>query len=143
VAEKLTAEFGKGHWSLAGTERGVLLGIRDAGVFVARDEGRLIASVTLSTKKPWAIDKSYFQTSRKPLYLTSMAIDPALQGRGLGRECLARTLRIAREWPSDAVRLDAYDTAAGAGEFYRKSGFTEVGRVVYRDTPLIYYEMLL
>jgi len=39
--------------------------------------------------------------------------------------------------------LDAYDTAAGAGEFYRKCGFEEVGRVIYRGTPLIYYQMLL
>ena len=29
---------------------------------------------------------------------------------------------------------------AGAGPFYEKCGFTEMGRVTYRITPLIYYE---
>jgi hypothetical protein len=44
---------------------------------------------------------------------------------------------------ADAIRLDAYDGAVGAGAFYAKYGFKEVGRVVYRGTPLIYFELLL
>jgi hypothetical protein len=51
--------------------------------------------------------------------------------------------RIARDWPADAIRLDAYDAPAGAGGFYATCGYTEVGRVRYRGTPLIYYELLL
>jgi hypothetical protein len=39
--------------------------------------------------------------------------------------------------------LDAYDAAAGAGDFYAKRGFPEVGRVTYRGTPLIDFELLL
>jgi GNAT superfamily N-acetyltransferase len=52
-------------------------------------------------------------------------------------------LRLARAWPADALRLDAYDAEAGAGTFYRKCGFREVGRVTYRSDPLIYYELLV
>ena len=48
-----------------------------------------------------------------------------------------------RDWPGDALRLDAYDDPCGAGEFYTKCGFEEVGRATYRGTPLIYYELLL
>jgi len=48
-----------------------------------------------------------------------------------------------REWPGDAIRLDAYDADAGAGGFYSNCGFREVGRVNYRGTPLVYYELLL
>jgi hypothetical protein len=44
---------------------------------------------------------------------------------------------------ADAIRLDAYDGTVGAGAFYAKYGFKEVGRVVYRGTPLIYFELLL
>jgi hypothetical protein len=43
----------------------------------------------------------------------------------------------------DAVRLDAYDAVAGAGPFYEKCGFREVGRATYRITPLVYYELTL
>jgi hypothetical protein len=45
-------------------------------------------------------------------------------------------------WPSDAIRLGAYDADAGAGAFYEKCGFQEVGRATYRTVPLIYFEML-
>jgi hypothetical protein len=48
-----------------------------------------------------------------------------------------------RAWPGDAIRLDAYDAEAGAGKFYAKCGFRERGRVVYRKTPLIYFELIL
>jgi ribosomal protein S18 acetylase RimI-like enzyme len=51
--------------------------------------------------------------------------------------------RIARACGADAIRLDAYDATAGAGGFYAKCGFTEKGRVTYRNAPLIYYELLL
>jgi hypothetical protein len=46
-------------------------------------------------------------------------------------------------WPADAVRLDAYQGPAGAGGFYERCGFREVGRAAYRGTPLIYFELLL
>ena len=75
--------------------------------------------------------------------LMAMAVSPDDQRKGIGRLCIDETRRIAGEWPSDAIRLDAYDAAAGAGEFYRKCGFKEVGRATYRNVPLIYFEILV
>lgn len=72
-----------------------------------------------------------------------MALDPSMQRRGIGRRCMAQARKIARAWPADAIRLDAYEGDAGAGEFYLKCGFREVGRVTYRRTPLVYFEMVL
>ncbi len=125
------------------TGKGVLFTVRHASVFIVRSREHVIATLTLSTRKPWAIDKSCFASSLCPLYLTSMAVHPRHQRRGLGRHCLVEAQRVAREWPSGAIRLDAYDSAIGAGEFYRKCGFREVGRATYRNTPLIYFELLL
>lgn len=143
VAEDLTARFGQGTWSHFGTEKGVLFLMRTSRVYVATNQGEIIASVTLSTKKPWAIDRKYFSPCQRPIYLVGTAVDPARQHQGIGRLCLEEAKRIAKEWPGDAIRLDAYDATAGAGEFYRKCGFREVGRASYRNTPLIYFEMLL
>lgn len=143
VAERLTRDFGKGHWSQGGTESGVIRDMAIPGLYVARDGGKLIASLRLAAKKPWAIDPAYFSASQSPLYLTSMAVDPDRQRQGVGRGCMIDALRIARERSANAIRLDAYDSVAGAGGFYEKCGFREVGRVVYRNTPLIYYEMLI
>jgi GNAT superfamily N-acetyltransferase len=125
------------------TEKGVLFCMRDSSVYVATNRSKLIATLTLSTTKPWAIDKKYFSPSNWPLYLTAMAVDPDRQRKGVGRRCLAEAIRIVKDWPGDAIRLDAYDAASGAGEFYRKCGFREVGRASYRNTPLIYFELLL
>jgi GNAT superfamily N-acetyltransferase len=143
VAERITRDFGRGHWSSAMSEKGVLFALRSSRVFVARKRAKVIATLQLATKKPWAIDKSYFSNSQRPLYLIGMAVDVRFQRRCIGRAMLEEVKHIARDWPADAIRLDAYDFAGGAGGFYAKCGFQEVGRVTYRKTPLIYYELLL
>jgi GNAT superfamily N-acetyltransferase len=143
VAERLTRDFGHGHWSWQGSESSVVRDLATPGLFVAREGGGILATLRLATKKPWAIDTAYFAPSTAPLYLTSMAVDPDRQRQGIGRACMVEAVRLAREKKADAIRLDAYDAPAGAGGFYVKCGFQEVGRVIYRDNPLIYYELLL
>ncbi|SRR5271156_2766018 len=143
VAQDLTSRYGKGHWSSNVSDKGVLFAMTRATVYAARYRRRLVAMLALSTRKPWAIDKTYFSASERPLYLTSMAVAPDKQRKGIGRLCIESAREMARKWPGDAIRLDAYDAAAGGGEFYRKCGFREVGRVKYRGNPLIYFEMLL
>jgi len=99
--------------------------------------------VRLATRKPWAIDTRYFEPSDRPLYLVDMAVLPERQGRGIGRRLVEAAVTTAVGWKAEAIRLDAYDHAAGAGGFYEKCGFTEVGRASYREVPLVYYQMLL
>jgi GNAT superfamily N-acetyltransferase len=70
-------------------------------------------------------------------------VHPDFQLRGFGRQMLEGAIAVARSLPADAIFLDSYDAQAGAGEFYARCGYREVGRVVYRETPLIYFEMLL
>jgi GNAT superfamily N-acetyltransferase len=143
AADRLSALYGEGHWSRESTERGILNTMRTSRVLVAKRGTVPVATVTLATKKPWAIDVSYFTPRPRVLYLLSMAVDPEVQRQGIGRTCIDQALAIARGWPVDTVRLDAYDADAGAGGFYLSCGFTEVGRVVYRNVPLIYFERLL
>ncbi len=143
VAIDLTDRYGRGPWSMKTSEKGVLYGMRTSRVYVARKGGEIVATLRLATKKPWAIDTSYFTPVERPIYLLAMAVAPAQQRRGLGSRCFDEAKRIARALPADAIRLDAYDTEAGAGGFYARCGCREVGRVVYGNMPLIYYEALL
>jgi GNAT superfamily N-acetyltransferase len=143
VAQHLTGLHGHGPWSGKGTEKGALYAMRISRVFVAREGSEIIATLRLATKKPWAIDTSYFTACVKPLYLLAMAVKPARQRQGIGRRCLEEATRLTKAWPADAIRLDAFACEAGAGGFYASCGYTEVGRVTYRNTPLIYYEILL
>jgi GNAT superfamily N-acetyltransferase len=144
VSADLTRRFGKGHWSSAVSDAGVARGIdKTSRVLVARQHGRIVATLRLTTKKPWAIDPVYFAAVARPLYLLDMVVEPALQRQGVGRHLLSSAAEIARDWPADAIRLDAYDSPAGAGPFYAKCGYAEVGRVTFHGVPLIYFERLL
>jgi GNAT superfamily N-acetyltransferase len=143
AAGALTARFGAGHWSSLVSERGALLAQRHARVRVGRDGRRIFTVLRLATKKPWAIDVSYFTPVKRPLYVTGMAVSVAHQGQGLGRLALEDARAVAITWPADAIRLDAYDAEAGAGPFYARCGFRERGRVVYKGDALRYYELLL
>lgn len=143
AAGALTARYGPGVWSALVTERGAVQALRHARVRVGRDGRRVLTVLRLATKKPWAIDTSYFTPVRRPLYLTGMAISVAHQGRGFGRSALQDAVAVAAAWPADAIRLDTFDADAGAGGFYARCGFRERGRVVYKGDPLIYYELLL
>jgi GNAT superfamily N-acetyltransferase len=142
VAERLTREFGRGHWLSCPTDRSVLRSIATSRVLVARGNGTLLGTLRLATKKPWAIDVSYFTPVSRALYLHDMAVDPALLGRGIGKHLIRAARTAATQWPATAIRLDAYDAAAGASPFYVKCGFREVGRRVYRSVPLIYLELV-
>lgn len=144
ASEDLTERFGAGHWSGLASERGVAWEIRQGGkTLIARRGKSIVGTLRIATRKPWAIDVSYFTQCKQPWYLTNMAVDPAHQGLGIGTRCVLAAVNAVRKEGGDAVRLDAYDAVAGAGPFYEKCGFTERGRVTYRITPLVYYELLV
>jgi GNAT superfamily N-acetyltransferase len=143
VSDHLATQFPGILHSAGITEKGIRFAMSRATVYVALQRRQVVAALTLSTRKPWAIDTAYFSATATPLYLTDMAVHPRRQRKGLGRQCIAQAIEIARQWPATAIRLDAYDAAYGAGEFYSKCGFSEVGRAAYRQTPLIYFELLL
>jgi GNAT superfamily N-acetyltransferase len=146
ASAELTNRFGTGFWSSPPSERGILAKMRKpkfSRTLIARSDRQIVGTLRLHTMKPWAIDAAYFTTARRPLYLTGMAVHPIVQRKGVGRILLKEAQAIARVWPADAIRLDAFDSAAGAGPFYAKCGFREVAHVIYKKNPLIYFERIL
>lgn len=135
--------FGNNRWSTTITEKSVARGLKSSRVLVARRHGRIISMLRMEAKKPWAIDLKYFTPVAKAVYLHDVDVDPRVQGSGVGRQLIERAKAVARGWPVDAIRLDAYDGSSGGGTFYRQCGFTEVGRAVYRGVPLVYFEFVL
>lgn len=142
AAAGLTEKHGWGAWTGKVTDKGVLWDLRRGRIVLAMNGKRIAGTMSLGTIKPWAIDRSYFTKVKRALYLTSMAVDPELQGQGVGRFMLDAARKVALDWPADALRLDAFDAKAGAGGFYATCGFAERGRATYRDAKLIYYEWL-
>jgi len=143
AADRLSERHGRGTWSGRCTERGVRFDMTRATVFVARHGPDIVGTMALGARKPWSIDVAYFTPVARPLYLTGMAVHPDYQRQGMGRAMIEESLRIARDWPADAIRLDAFDAPAGAGPFYERCGFRERGRRTYRTSPLVYYERVL
>ncbi len=135
--------FGKNRWSTTINEKSVARGLKSSRVLVARRHGRIVGTLRMATEKPWAIDLRYFTPVAKAVYLHDIDVDPLLQRSSIGRQLIERAKAVAREWPVGAIRLDAYDGSSGGGPFYRKCGFTEVGRAVYRGVPLVYFECVL
>jgi GNAT superfamily N-acetyltransferase len=142
AADRLTRDFGDGHWSAHTNEASVLRDMKASRVIAIRERGTIVGTLTLQTKKPWAIDVSYFTPCQKALYLINMAVAPDRQRTGVGRELMMEALLVARAFPADAIRLDAYDAPAGAGPFYFKCGYTQVGGISYRGVPLLYFELM-
>jgi ribosomal protein S18 acetylase RimI-like enzyme len=143
AAADLTARYGRDWWSRGSTVKGATYEMRISKVYVHRSRGKPVATFRLATRKPWSINPAYFIPVKRVFYLHSLAVHPKLQGRGIGTKCLEAAARFAASGRAQAIRLDAFDHAAGARAFYRKGGFRECGRVTYRGVPLIYFERLL
>jgi ribosomal protein S18 acetylase RimI-like enzyme len=144
VAAVLTKRHGIGHWSSMSTEKGIRARMKRSSVYIVRQRGGApVATLELTDRKPWAIDRRYFTPLDRPLYLIGMAVAPGSQRNGIGSRCIRDAVKICKQRPADALCLDAYDAPAGAAGFYRKCGFVEVGRAIYRNTPLIYFELLV
>lgn len=143
VAEDLGRRHGEGHWSRPETEHGVLRRVLLSDVVLARLDAAIVGTLTLQRKKPWAIDRSLLTPGVSYVYMVSMAVAPGRQRTGIGRRLLAEADRAALDAGAGAIALDAYDAPAGAGGFYARCGYREIGRKTYRGVPLIYFERVL
>jgi len=140
VAHGMTLKFGEGHWSAGPSKAQVLRQTRASHVLVARRDTEIIGKVRLARALPWPIDSSCFTPAKAPLYVLGLAVAPAMRGQGIGRFLMEAAKDTARSLHAEALWLDAYDHAAGAGPFYVECGFRMVGRTKYREVPLCYYE---
>jgi ribosomal protein S18 acetylase RimI-like enzyme len=143
AAHDLTVKHGQGHWSAVATEKGVLNGMSKAKVLVALNGGDVIGTLRLTSSRPWVIDPAYFTPVPRPVYLVDMAVRPGYQRLGVGRSLIEQAKTLSTALSGDSIRLDAYAGVAGAGGFYEKCGFTEMGQIVYKTVPHIYFEWLI
>jgi GNAT superfamily N-acetyltransferase len=121
----------------------VLRRIRNTDVRLVRRGDDIVGTFALQQKTPWAPGPAFFTPRVRCLYLLNVAVTPRLKRCGIGRLMLDEADRLARVASTEAIRLDAFDGPIGAGPFYERCGYREVGRTVYRGTPVIYYERLL
>ena len=103
-------------------------------VWVLEEDGQFIGTFTLDFDLPEEYAANWFTEPQvSAAYLHRLAVDPDIQGRGLGAHCLREVERVARQSGAAWLRFDAYSRNPGIQTFYRKQGFT----------PLREFEMTL
>lgn len=140
VAQRLTLDHGGGPWSACPSRAMVIRQMRASHMLVARRGAEIVGTVRLIRANPLLLDAQAFTPVGVALYLIGLAVAPLVRGQGIGRELVETCKEVARSWPAQALWLDCYDTVAGAGPFYEKCGFRQVGPVVFKDAPLRFYE---
>lgn len=96
-------------------------------VWVLQEEGQCIGTFTLDFVLPDEYQAAWFhEPAAKAAYLHRLAVDPRIQGRGLGAHCLREVERVAREAGAQWLRFDAYSRNTGIQTFYQKQGYTRL-----------------
>lgn len=97
--------------------------VRNESVQVVRQNGRIVASVTLLDRDP---------VFRGPdgaaaLYVHLLMVARSHSGQGLGARILGRAEALARDRGADRVRLDAAAENQGLQQWYEDRGYQTVG----------------
>jgi ribosomal protein S18 acetylase RimI-like enzyme len=97
--------------------------VRARETWEALEDGRVVASLTLSAAAPAFYDLSYFDAREPARYLSSLAVEPREQQRGLGRACVEWALAAAGAAGARSVRLDTAGDNEPAQAFFDALGF--------------------
>jgi ribosomal protein S18 acetylase RimI-like enzyme len=108
-------------------------------MLVARQGEEIVGTMRLIEANQGLFGFRHFTPANVAVYLIGLAVSPQSRGRGVGRQLVDFATQAARDWPADALWLDTYDHAAGAGGFYEKCGFRRVGES-FNQAALRYYE---
>jgi uncharacterized damage-inducible protein DinB/GNAT superfamily N-acetyltransferase len=104
--------------------------------FVAERRGRLVGTVTVCGPydpgtAPWTADVPSFR-DRDTAHLHQFAVDPELQGMGLGRRLVAACEQWAVEHGYKRMALDTAEPADSLRSMYRRLGYVEVSHVQWQ-----------
>lgn len=144
AAEELTHRYGEGHWSEVFALTTIRKHIAEKEIFLVDIDTSPVATFELQTKKPFWYSEDWFAEPGAPaLYLLHMAVSPARQRQGIGRNIMRGIEDMARDAVCRAVRFDAYDSVAGAGAFYQNCGYALMHTGSFNGVALEYYEKCL
>ena len=113
-------------------------------VHVARADGVLRGAFTLDARLDPLWAGMDWQPPAGPVAAVHrLMVHPAQQGRGLGRQLMARAEWLARQSGFCAIRLDAFAANPAALALYSKLGYRRTGGAQMRKGPFVCFEKLL
>src|ERR1041384_3639906 len=110
----MSRQFGTGHWSTPTSKAQVMKQMRASLMWVARRGGGIIGTVRLASVSP-AFDASAFTPVTRALYVLGLAVASECRKQGVGGKLVDAARHAALERGANALWLDAYGHAAGAG----------------------------
>ena len=81
--------------------------------------------IDLETKKVLGICSAWLVTNE--LHITSIAVHPAHQRKGLGRSLLLELIKRSSSLRTNQIHLEVKDTNKSAKAFYKTMGFKTIG----------------
>ncbi len=113
--------------------------IRDANnmdVYAVKLNAELVGTFTIRITIPPGYQKYGDITWQNPqlsaFYIHRLAVLPFYQGKGIGTWCLEEIEKLAVTHNYFAVRLDAVKTNRKLLKFYKKSGYKQVGELIFQ-----------
>ena len=133
---RMAAELGLWHWVppitlpellAAAAERDVWALVSPASPAAAAG-GEVVGAVITgpSSPAPYVSSSMFADPAAPALYISKLAVRPALQGGGLGRAALAALEALARERGLASLRLDALRAVPNLPRLYARAGFAVV-----------------
>jgi ribosomal protein S18 acetylase RimI-like enzyme len=108
-------------------------------LYVLIDETRLDGVVTLDEHQPPEYATVSWNFSEPALVVHRLCVDPAAQGKGVGKQLMDFAESLAAERGYASVRLDAYTANPQAVGLYLRRGYREAGQVYFARRSLPFY----
>lgn len=123
--------FVASHQSLATTRER----IESGHCLVATHQGKIVGTITYYIG-PYASKCEFYGHSGNARF-GQFAVDPTLQGIGLGKKLLSKAEALAKAQGATEMCLDTAETAFQLIDFYERSGYRKVGKVDWDSTNYV------
>jgi ribosomal protein S18 acetylase RimI-like enzyme len=113
-------------------------------VYIVSDGRSDVATFNLgvTARRPYS-PEPWLDPGAPALYLSRLAVDPALQGGGIGGWCLEQVERLARERGARAVRCDVLTANARLCRLYERWGYEPRGERSHGGWDFTCYERVI
>ena len=110
-------------------------------LFVLERDGQLAGIIVLNEHQEPAYREVPWEHSGTALVVHRLAVDPAFQGRGYGRELMRFAHEFAERRQYATIRLDAFASNPGAVALYERLGYRKAGTVRFRKGLFYCFEI--
>ena len=110
--------------------------IANQTMYIYQENDQLLGAVILDENQAKEWETVDWQLTRgRILVIHALVVDPAMQGKGLGRSLLELCEQHALEHGYSRIRLDAFRENSPVLKFYERAGYTRAGEVFFPFKP--------